>query len=149
MKSQAPNEFDVSKICCVDKCNSPLTPYKGPGQDNRCIKHQIEDRNYGGYGRIDRPHTFHRRDVCDCCGQDINDDPRWELAQTFFGVDLTEPQKHEIKRRYNHGDHDHRKSDGGDNSAENTNAFCTFCHWVKTVINNDGRRGETTDTLKS
>jgi hypothetical protein len=59
-----------------------------------------------------------------------------------FGIFLTETQKHEIKRRYNHGDHNGtRKSDGGDDSAENVAAMCSFCHWVKTVIFDDGKKG--------
>jgi hypothetical protein len=143
MKSQRQLRLDVGQACCIDGCGKPLTPYKGPGEDKLCRRHQIEQRDYGGYGRIDRPHTFHRADVCSCCGQDINNDPRWVKAQTFFGVDLSESQRHEIKRRYNHGDHGFRKADGGDNSAENTNAYCSFCHWVKTVINNDGRKKDT------
>ena len=131
---------DVGKVCFIDGCNKPLTPYKGPGQDKLCREHQVEQVSYGKYGRYDRPHTFHRSDVCDCCGQDINLDPRWKKAQEFFKVELTEEQRHEIKRRYNHGDHNHRKADGGDHSSDNINAYCSFCHWVKTVINNDGRK---------
>lgn len=125
--------------CSLSDCNKPLTIFDGPGSDKYCREHQLESIEYGGYGRGDRPHTFHRSDTCDCCGQNINDDPRWEKAQEFFGIVLTEAQKNEIKRRYNHGDHNFRKADGGDDSAENTNAFCSFCHWVKTVINNDSR----------
>jgi hypothetical protein len=141
MKSQAQIRLDVGKVCCVDGCGKSLTPYKGPGQDKLCRGHQIEDIKYGGYGKLAKTHTYHRSDVCECCGQDINDDPRWEKATEFFGVVLTESQIHEIKRRYNHADHDFRAADGGDNSAENINAFCSFCHWFKTVIKNDGRKG--------
>jgi len=129
---------DLGKTCKV--CNKPISNFQGPGSDVLCRDHQIAQREYGGYGRYDRPHTFHRADVCKCCGQDINADPRWEKAQTFFGVALTEEHRHEIKRRYNHGDHDFCDADGGDDSAENINAYCSFCHWVKTVINDDGRR---------
>jgi hypothetical protein len=144
-KSQAQLKKELGKICSIDGCDNPLTHMEGPGSEVLCRDHQINQREYGGYGRIDRPHTFHRADKCICCGQDINEDPRWELAQTFFGITLTEDQKNEIKRRYNHGDHDFRKADGGDNSKENTNAFCTFCHWVKTVINDDGRKSILTE----
>ena len=127
-------------ICCIDGCDRPLSHYEGPGSDSLCRRHQLDQVVRGGYGRLDRLHTFHRNDVCQCCGQDINDDPRWEKAQQFFGVELSDTQRHEIKRRYNHGDHNFRKADGGDDTEENTNAFCTFCHWVKTVIYNDGRK---------
>ena len=129
------------RTCTIPGCDELLTIFNGPGHDLYCREHQIEGVPYGGYGRVGREHTFHRNDVCECCGKDINDDPRWELAQKHFDVELTDMQKHEIKRRYNHGDHDFRKADGGDDSAENINAYCSFCHCIKTVINNDGRKG--------
>ena len=132
-------QYANPKYCILEDCSNEITPYKGYGQDVLCAQHQSESVEYGGYGRYEREHTFHRSDVCQCCGKDINDDERWDLAQKYFNVELDEIQKHEIKRRYNHGDHEHRKADGGNNSAENTNAYCSFCHWVKTVINNDGR----------
>ena len=140
-KSLTQTRKELGKLCSIPNCGKPLTHMKGPGSLKLCREHQIKDQSYeDGYGRIDRLYTFHRSDICECCGQDINNDIRWELAQTFFGLRLSEEQKHEIKRRYNHGDHEHRKVDGGDDSKDNTNAFCTFCHWVKTVINNDGRK---------
>ena len=129
---------ELGKGCVV--CGKPLTHMKGPGSNRLCRECQLEEISWGGYGKLGKLHTFHRSDTCQCCGQDINDDPRWKLAQSFFGVALSETQKNEIKRRYNHGDHNFRKADGGDDSKENTNAFCSFCHWVKTVIYNDGRR---------
>lgn len=142
LKSHSILKEQVKKnlTCCIDGCNEPISSFEGPGCDVLCRTHQLQGIEYGGYGRIDRPHTFHRSDICVCCGQDINEDPRWEKAQIFFNRTLTEDEKHEIKRRYNHGDHNYRKADGGDNSEDNTNAFCSFCHWVKTVINNDGRK---------
>ena len=139
-KSISQMKKELGKVCSVPGCGKPLTHMQGPGSGVLCREHQLQQREYGGYGRIDRPHTFHRSDVCSCCGQNINDDPRWEKAQTFFGISLTEEQKHEIKRRYNHGDHSFRKADGGEDSAENIAALCSFCHWVKTVINDDGRK---------
>jgi hypothetical protein len=132
--------------CCVDGCNNNISIFEGPGSDILCREDQLKLIEYGGYGRLDRLHTIHRDDVCSCCGQNVNDDPRWEKAQSFFGVILTDQEKHEIKRRYNHGDHNgKRKSDGGDDSAENIAPMCSFCHWVKTVINNDGRKGNKGD----
>lgn len=132
--------FNENLKCTVDGCDNPLTEFRGPGQDSCCRDHQIGLVEYGNYGRIGRNHTFHRSDTCQCCKRDINDDPRWKECEEYFGVTLTERQKNEIKRRYNHGDHDRRKADGGDNSEENINAYCSFCHWVKTTINDDGRR---------
>jgi len=129
----------LKSVCSIEGCNTGLTLFEGPGSDSLCRLHQLECVEYGGYGKIHRPHTFHRADICECCEQDINTDPRWKKAQAFFGIVLTEDQKHEIKRRYNHGDHDFRKADGGSDAKENINAYCSFCHWVKTVINHDVR----------
>lgn len=135
-------QYKLRCKCSIDGCTNELTIFEGPGSDSLCREHQLQCVEYGGYGKLERPHTFHRSDVCSCCGQDINDDPRWEKAQQFFGVFLTEDQKHEIKRRYNHGDHNGvRKADGGDDSSENIAPMCSFCHWVKTVVNNDSRKG--------
>ena len=144
-KSLAQIRKELGKVCSVPNCGKPLTNMLGPGNASLCRDHQIEQREYGGYGRIDRPHTFHRSDICSCCGQNINDDPRWEKAQEYFGITLSEEQKHEIKRRYNHGDHSFRKADGGGDDADNVQALCSFCHWVKTVIHNDGRKSEITE----
>jgi len=145
-KSLAQIRKELGKGCVI--CDKPLTNMQGPGSNRLCREHQLEEISYGGYGKLSKPHTFHRNDTCQCCGQDINNDPRWELAQEFFGVVLTEEQQNEVKRRYNHGDHNFRRADGGDDSKENTNAFCSFCHWVKTVIHNDGRRANMVDTLE-
>jgi len=131
--------------CTILGCDEFLTLHKGPGEDLYCREHQVTQVQYGGYGRTGREHTFHRSDVCECCGQDVNEDPRWQKCKDYFNAELDDLQKHEVKRRYNHGDHDFRKADGGDNSADNTNAYCSFCHWYKTVVNNDGRKGELND----
>lgn len=143
IKSQQQIAKDFEKFCKVCEENGeqvPLTQYSGPGSDCLCRMHQLSMRDYGGYGRLHKTHTFHRRDVCTCCGNDINEDPRWEKAEAFFGITLTDLQRNEVKRRYNHGDHKDRKADGGANNEENITAFCSFCHWVKTVIFNDGRK---------
>jgi hypothetical protein len=134
---------ELGKTCSISGCNNGLTGYLGPNSKILCRQHQLKDIAYpSGYGRSDRLHTYHRSDVCKCCNQNIEEDPRWEKAKLFFGVELSEQQHQEVKRRYNHADHDFRKTDGGNDSEENINAFCTFCHWFKTVIFNDGRKSE-------
>ena len=128
--------------CKHKDCTNDLSIFDGPGSDILCRQHQLELVEYGGYGKISKLHTFHRSDVCECCGQDINEDPRWAKCESYFGAVLTDKQKSEQKRRYNHGDHDFRRADGGDDTSENTNAFCSFCHWYKTVLYNDGRKSD-------
>lgn len=146
LKSPAQVKRDIGKICKV--CGKPVTMFEGPGSDCLCREHQLTQAEYGGMGRIDRPHTFHRSTTCSCCGADIDNDTRWEKAGQYFGIVLTEKQKHEIKRRYMHGDHKVRRASGGDDSAENTEPLCSFCHWVKTVYFNDGRKRDTDDELE-
>jgi HNH endonuclease len=139
-KSLAQIRKELGLTCKHPDCNKPLTNMLGPGSGSCCREHQLQLREYGGYGRLDRLHSWHRSDVCSCCGQDINDDPRWEKAEKFFGITLSDDQRNEIKRRYNHGDHQERQADGGGHTGDNVVALCSFCHWVKTVIFNDGRR---------
>lgn len=131
--------------CSIDGCNDPLTQHTGPGSDSYCRKHQRNHRDVGGYGKPGRNHTFHRSNVCECCGKDIDDDPRWELCEKMFGP-LDEKQLHEVRRRNMHSDHGGidgtRKADGGDDSEANTMTLCSFCHWYKTVAYNDGRKSE-------
>jgi hypothetical protein len=143
LKSQSVLKEQIKRnlTCCMPNCNEPVSMFDGPGSDVLCRVHQLDLIDYGGYGRLNKLHTFHRADVCSCCGQDINEDPRWAKAEQYFGVALTPEEKHEIKRRYNHGDHNQiRKADGGSDAADNIKAMCSFCHWVKTVANNDSRR---------
>jgi 5-methylcytosine-specific restriction endonuclease McrA len=87
-------------------------------------------REYGGMGRIDRIHTFHRDWVCDECGYNALEDPR--LA------DITdEMTKRRVARVLMHGDHQNRQADGGDNSKANIRSLCFVCHAKKTILNED------------
>ena len=138
LKSNAVLRKQYGMTCVHEDCNKELTAFEGPGDELLCREHQTQLVEYGGYGKLDRLHTFHRNDVCDCCGKDIMEDDRWETAAKHFAVELSPKQTHEIKRRYMHGDHDFRKADGGGDTADNLNSYCSFCHWVKTVISGDG-----------
>jgi len=63
--------FEKNITCAHNDCNELVTFFKGPGSDKYCREHQLQLIAYGGYGRSGREHTFHRADVCDCCGQDM------------------------------------------------------------------------------
>lgn len=131
-KSPAIIKKQISKklVCCVDGCGQPISQWTGPGSDVLCRHHQTEQREYGGMGRYDRPHTFHRSWVCIDCGYNSLEDPR--LA------DVTdEVVKRRIARVLMHGDHQDLASQGGDNSSANVRGVCYVCHAKKTILNED------------
>ena len=131
IKSHAQIIKDFGKTCSIPGCTNPLTMMQGPGSGTLCREHQIMQREYGGVGRIDRKHTFHRDWVCDECDTNVLDDPR--LADVEDEMD-----KRRIGRILMHGDHSlTRKSDGGDDSADNVRSLCVVCHAKKTVLNKD------------
>ena len=139
MKSQSQIRQELGQTCSVPGCNKPLTTLQGPGSKKLCRDHQLSQNHYpGGYGNLKHPHTMHKSNVCDCCGQDIDEDPRIARAAAHFGG-LTAEEIHRVKRMYMHGDHNLAKSEGGNDTEENINNLCSFCHWWKTVKNNDGR----------
>jgi 5-methylcytosine-specific restriction endonuclease McrA len=104
---------------------------QGPGSAVLCREHQLKQREYGGMGRMDRPHTFHRDWICEECGYTALEDPR------LVGVE-DEMVKRRIARTLIHGDHNKtRRSDGGNDSKENVKSLCFVCHAVKTTLEED------------
>jgi 5-methylcytosine-specific restriction endonuclease McrA len=122
---------DEGKICAVPGCGSELTQMQGPGQDVLCREHQLMQREYGGMGRIDRLHTFHRSWICSECGYNSLEDSRLkDIADEMI--------KRRVARVLMHGDHNEtRRADGGDDSAANVKCLCFVCHAKKTIINED------------
>lgn len=130
MKSTAQIHRDRDKKCII--CQKPITKFKGVGANKLCREHQIEERNWGGegMGRIDRPHTFHRKFECDECHTNILEDKRLDK--------ITDKEvKFRIARTLIHGDHIIRRADGGDDSAENIRSLCYVCHSIKTISEKD------------
>lgn len=124
---------DMGKKCKLDGCNNHLTHMQGPGQSSLCRDHQLMQREYGGMGRLDRPHTFHRTWDCSECGYNALDDPRLQDIED-------EIIKRRVARTLMHGDHHTtRKADGGNDSAENVRSLCFVCHAKKTTLNEDYR----------
>lgn len=133
MKNPAQLSKDMGKVCCIEGCGKPLTHMDGPGSDSLCREHQLMQREYGGMGRIDRPHTFHRDWVCSECGYNALEDPRLADIED-------EMIKRRVARVLMHGDHQHRQADGGANTKENVRSLCYVCHAKKTIINEDYRK---------
>lgn len=121
--------------CMLEDCDEDLTIFDGPGSDSLCRKHQLELVEYGGMGKADRPHTFYRNWVCEVCGYDPRED------DLRFG-DIDDPY-HKVRamRGVMHGDHQIRKSDGGNDTADNIKTLCVLCHMAKTYKQKDYLKG--------
>ena len=132
LKNPAQLKKDLEKTCKV--CGDPVSHFEGPGSDVLCRKHQIMQREYGGMGRIDRPHTFHRAWVCSECGYDV-------LADERLADIEDEMIKRRVARVLMHGDHQERRADGGSDAEHNVSALCVVCHAKKTILNEDYRKG--------
>jgi hypothetical protein len=134
MKSPSQLTTDLGKACCIPGCNNTLTHMEGPGSEVLCREHQLKQREYGGMGRIDRPHTFHRDWICSECGYNVLEDPRLADIED-------EMTKRRVGRVLMHGDHHgERRADGGDDSAENIKCLCVVCHAKKTILNEDYKK---------
>lgn len=120
----------LGKVCKVEGCGNHVTDYRGPGANSLCRHHQVNLREYGGMGRLDRLWTFHRTWTCSSCNTNILDDPR--LAD----ID-NEMVKRQVGRFLMHGDHTERKADGGSHHHDNVKSLCTVCHAKKTILQKD------------
>lgn len=129
-------QLEKGLTCTVEGCNDPLTQKTGPGSDVLCRKHQKNLREFGGTGRLDRPHTHHRKWVCADCGKDV----QAEVRKKFPGIEQDNPALFSrLCRNRIIGDHIIRKADGGDDSKENIQSLCLDCNSDKTIINDDWR----------
>ena len=128
------------KLCCqLEGCDEPLSMFTGPGGNRLCRRHQLEQTCYGGLGRVDRPHTFHRKWICDDCGfNPLEDHPTVRAIEN-------EAERYRVARSLMHGDHQIRKSDGGSDAEDNIRCLCIVCHHVKTILNEDYLPGVLTD----
>lgn len=130
-------ETRVNATCMLEDCNQPLSGYEGPGSKILCREHQLECVEYGGMGKPERPHTFYRGWVCECCGYD----PRKDDLR--FGHITDEFHKLRAMRGVMHGDHIVLKSRGGSNTKDNIQTSCVLCHMAKTYSEKDylGNKG--------
>jgi len=128
IKEQRTNE----KVCILEGCDNPITTFKGPGDKHLCREHQIQQREYGGMGRVDRPHSFAREWCCNWCGYTPKDDP-------WFDEQVWDDELHKIRamRSTLIGDHTERKVEGGSDSKDNVQTLCRVCDAKKTVLNKD------------
>jgi HNH endonuclease len=126
--------FNNKINCKLIDCAEPISTFEGPGSNCLCRVHQLQTIEYGGLGKPERPHTFYRNWVCECCGYDAREDPLILSIEDPF-------EQLQAMRNVMHGDHIIRKSDGGADSAENIQALCLRCHAIKTIREKDFRKG--------
>jgi len=121
--------------CKLEDCDNDLTIFDGPGSDGYCRIHQLQLTDYeGGMGKADRPYTFYRGWVCECCKYDPREDPQFDDIEDPF-------HKLRCMRGVMHGDHLERKSDGGSDTAKNIQTLCCRCHMIKTYKEKDYLKG--------
>lgn len=116
--------------CKLIDCDEVISIYEGPGSNCLCRKHQLQTVEYGGQGKPERPHTFYKSWVCECCRYDPREDPTiLEIEDPFDQL--------RVMRGVMHGDHQELKSKGGKDSAENIKTLCCRCHMIKTYKEKD------------
>jgi hypothetical protein len=138
-KSAAIIKYQVNNklICSLDGCDNPLSIYDGPGSDSLCRVHQLKQCEYNGLGRLDRPHTFHRKWICDDCGVDVSDQVRIKYPT----LETTDPVLfNRLCRNRIIGDHIIRRADGGLDTEDNIQSLCLSCNSDKTILNEDWRK---------
>lgn len=142
-KSLAQIRKELGHTCSIPGCGKPLTNMQGPGSSRLCREHQLAQIEYGGPGRMDRPHTFHREWICAECGKDVS----VEVDKKYPGLRESDPDKFfRLCRNRIIGDHKIRQADGGDDTKENIQSLCLDCNSDKTIINEDYKRGKNVNT---
>jgi 5-methylcytosine-specific restriction endonuclease McrA len=136
-KSLAQIKKERDLLCKIPGCGKHLTNMLGPGSEALCREHQLKQREYGGVGRIDRPHTFHREWVCIECGKDVS----VAVSEKYPDLELANPALfNRLCRNRIIGDHIIRKADGGADTKENIQSLCLDCNSDKTILNEDYRK---------
>lgn len=137
LKSQGvlKEQYRLQCKCQLEDCNNDLTIFDGPGSDLYCREHQLQLTEYGGMGKADRPHTFYRGWICECCGYDPREDKQFDDIEDPF-------HKLRCMRGVMHGDHLERQADGGKDTADNIQTLCCRCHMIKTYKEKDYLKGK-------
>jgi 5-methylcytosine-specific restriction endonuclease McrA len=119
------------KICKIPNCENTITIFEGPGSEVLCRDHQLQCKEYGGFGNPAEPHTFFRDWICSnpLCNYDPRKDPAFE--------ELEEPLKSTAMKYQMHGDHIIPRALGGTDAKENIQVLCKKCHDIKSFKNGD------------
>ena len=145
LKSIAEIKRAQNKVCCVEGCESKVTKYKGPGQEDHCRKHQKNLHDYGGLAKREKTYSQSRESVCKCCGADAYENP---LVLPYV---KTDPVKaNQLVRSVVTVDHIISKSQARAmgwteeqiNHPSNLQTLCKNCHGIKSAIEEDFLTGE-------
>lgn len=142
IKSQAiiRRQYEEGLTCQIPGCDNPVSIMTGPGSDIFCRDHQLNQQEYGGTGRIDRLHTFHRKWVCSHCGKDVSS----AVSEKYPELEETDPKMfNRLCRNRIIADHIVRRADGGEDTEENIQSLCLDCNSDKTILNEDWRKTQT------
>lgn len=132
--TQIKHQLEHKLTCKLEWCNSPLSTKTGPGANHLCRPHQLQQREYGGLGRYDRPWTFSREWSCAWCGYSPKDDEWFDNPPVPFDSDV---HKHQVMRSTLIADHLTRKVDGGTHDKTNIQTLCQTCNSKKTALFKD------------
>lgn len=138
-------QIEQNLKCKLEDCDNPLTMFTGPGANHLCRDHQLQQREYGGMGRHDRPWTFAREWCCDWCGYSPKEDPWFENPPIPFDDEL---HKARAMRNTLIADHIERKTDGGGHSKDNIQTLCQNCNAKKTALHKDYQRSRYNDLIE-
>jgi len=127
-------QYEHKLTCTLEFCNKPLTKFAGPGANFLCEEHQLQQREFGGMGRRDRPWTFSREWACAWCGYSPKDDLFFDNPPIPFD---NEVHKNQVMRSTLIGDHLTRKVDGGGHGKDNVQTLCQTCNSKKTALFKD------------
>lgn len=134
-------QIEHKLTCKLDFCNKPLTMFEGPGAKHLCEEHQLQQREFGGMGRIDRPWSFSREWCCAWCGYSPKEDPWFDNPPIPFD---NEVHKNRVMRSMLIGDHgEDRKVDGGSHDKDNVQTLCANCDRKKTNLYKDYEKTST------
>jgi len=121
----------TGNLCKIPNCENTVTIFEGPGSEVLCRDHQLQCKEYGGFGNPAEPHTFFRDWICSnpLCNYDPRKDPAFE--------ELEEPLKSTAMKYQMHGDHIVPRALGGTDEKENIQVLCKKCHDIKSFKNGD------------
>lgn len=125
--------------CSHPDCNEPLTLFRGPGQTSLCRMHQLEQVEYGGFGKASRLWTFSREWCCDWCGYSPLNDPWFNNPPIPF---KNEAHKIRAMRATLVADHIIRRIDGGSDCKSNIQTLCQNCNVKKTTLYEDYKKAK-------
>lgn len=119
-------QIEHHKICAAPGCERAVSIYQGPNADTLCRPCMLTQREYGGMGRGDRPHTMARNESCEICGYTPANDPQIIEAANGDVVELNRHIRSQLE--VNHIDGDHKN-----NAPENLQTLCLKDHRIITI----------------